>query len=109
MAEIRGTTGMLSQAEQGLKLFEAQAGHLNLADDDGMLIFSFFHMELDNLQPFGKGQGCHFIPPKQPCELHNVGPRLALQRSMTRRRLRSIRPGRPGNISSADVIQDLAV
>mmetsp|Transcript_26477 Transcript_26477/g.54980 ORF Transcript_26477/g.54980 Transcript_26477/m.54980 type:complete len:264 (+) Transcript_26477:80-871(+) len=26
MAEIRGTTGMLSQAEQGLKLFEAQAG-----------------------------------------------------------------------------------
>jgi len=26
MTEIRGTTGMLSQAEQGLKLFEAQAG-----------------------------------------------------------------------------------
>jgi len=24
MTEIRGTTGMLSQAEQGLKLFEAQ-------------------------------------------------------------------------------------
>ena len=26
MTEIRGTTGMLSQAEQGLKLFEAQTG-----------------------------------------------------------------------------------
>ena len=41
MAEIRGTTGMLSQAEQGLKLFEAQAGHLHNLADDGDLICLF--------------------------------------------------------------------
>ena len=38
MAEIRGTTGMMSQAEEGLKLFEAQAGHLQNLEDDGILM-----------------------------------------------------------------------
>ena len=33
MTEIRGTTGMLSQAEQGLKLFEAQKNASNAEYD----------------------------------------------------------------------------